>query len=91
MTRPRRDLSYTRVPLGWQDQAACQGTPLDWWFQNDDEDRRKVADYHQAATCCRTCPVVQQCGTWATTHLPEGFAAGLTPAQRRRKHWKENR
>lgn len=43
-------------PAPWQDQAACQGWPPEWWTHRVGQWRNP-----QARKVCRSCPVAAEC------------------------------
>ena len=42
--------------LAWMDSAACQGAPAEFFYAED-----AGAQYREAKTFCRACPVVAEC------------------------------
>jgi WhiB family redox-sensing transcriptional regulator len=74
----------------WRHQAACNNRPTDYWFPEQSRTTTTITPANQLAiTICHTCPVQQQCLTWALTK-PEthGIWGGLTAEQRRQLHLK---
>jgi len=66
--------------VSWEDQAACKGTPIDWWFPravgstDADPEYDASAIPPQALKRCERCTVFVQCaataaryGVWAAT------------------------
>lgn len=49
------------------------------WLADQTDDTRLA----EAATICRSCPILQACRTWVLNQDVSGIAAGLTPAMRR--------
>jgi WhiB family transcriptional regulator, redox-sensing transcriptional regulator len=69
--------------LDWHNQAACNGLG-DVMFPKA-QPGRIGADYREALSICRGCPVVNECLTWAlAAEEPHGCWGGMAPAQRRR-------
>lgn len=69
-------------PLGWQDRAACAGTPIEWWFPSS---RSDINVMKAAIAVCGHCPVKADCLDYALSDLPtrdHGIWAGTTPEQR---------
>lgn len=69
----------------WRHLAACRGHNPDYWFPQQSRTATTITPAAQKAiTICKTCPVQQQCATWAT-NKPEthGIWGGLTAEQRR--------
>lgn len=70
----------------WRHQAACNGRDTEYWFPPQNRTRTEITPAAQQAItiCTTTCPVQQQCLTWALTK-PEnhGIWGGLTAEQRR--------
>ena len=59
----------------WIDHAACGGD--DWTVWIEHPSRVSPAELEQARQICRTCPVLAQCTTWASTDPNfQGVAAG---------------
>lgn len=70
----------------WRKRAACRNHDPEMWFPIG---KGPLADYQydQARQICLSCPVISQCEQWAAAVRPEwGMLAGLTPAERRRRH-----
>lgn len=80
----------------WREVAACQGTPLSWWFPNHGVSPG-VDMYPEARTICGRCPVTVECLedagadqrvrytdslTRAHGGAGGGFRAGLTASER---------
>lgn len=70
----------------WRHKAACKNKPSEWWFPDDGSRTHTTLkpENHHAIQICKTCPVQQQCATWAITK-PEhhGIWGALTAEQRR--------
>lgn len=63
----------------WRDQAACQGHDPELWFPHESETGQP------AKQICGTCPVREQCLTWAIDHKQDyGIWGGLNHNQRKR-------
>lgn len=56
---------HTDADLPWHQRAACRGTSLDLWFN----DEMQVARGRERAAkdVCLGCPVLGFCGTWVQT------------------------
>ena len=71
-------------PCGeWADLAACKGRDAAIFYPTPLR-RGWSADYSQAITICRSCPVQTPCLAHALEHSEEGCWGGTTPEQRRR-------
>lgn len=73
----------------WREAAACLDAPEDVSFFPDRED---VAGIAKAKAICATCPVADECLTWAIeSNQTEGIWGGHTPKERRafRRRWLE--
>ena len=73
----------------WREAAACLDVPEDVSFFPDKEDLRAIA---KAKAICATCPVADECLTWAIeSKQAEGIWGGHTPKERRtlRRRWLE--
>jgi WhiB family redox-sensing transcriptional regulator len=73
-------------PFEWMDSAACADSSVELFFPVKGE------SYARAKSICGRCPVVEQCRAaidWAERELKpsavQGFYAGETPADRRRR------
>lgn len=68
----------------WQVNAACRGAGVDLFF-NPDSERGKSKRMREAAAkaVCVTCPVIEQCLSWAmTVGEPYGVWGGMTADER---------
>lgn len=65
----------------WREQAACLGTDPEAWF-GDDQKERFQAD-SALKRICASCPVQDECLSWAVRHEANGFWAGTMPRERR--------
>ncbi len=86
--RPTRQAFALPTPLAehwdWQVQAACRGLSTDLFFKADDEPRsHKASREAQAKAVCYTCPVVEECLTWALTVGETEGVWGATTADER--------
>lgn len=77
------------VVLDWRDLAACNGHDPDLFFPAGETGpaARKIA---KAKTICASCPVVEDCLTYAIeTNQVAGVWGGLTEDERRpvRRRW----
>lgn len=73
----------------WREAAACLDVPEEVSFFPDKEDLRAIA---KAKAICATCPVADECLTWAIeSKQAEGIWGGHTPKERRtlRRRWLE--
>lgn len=61
------------------DQAACIGTPIDWWFPESPDHVPP-----EAAALCAECPVRRRCHSHALRHEDAGVWAGTSEKGRRR-------
>ena len=70
----------------WQDRAACRG-PLGAVFfppPTTERKREKLAREAKAKAICRTCPVMQDCRSYAIEiREPHGVWGGLSEQERR--------
>jgi WhiB family redox-sensing transcriptional regulator len=48
-------------PEAWRSQAACRGAPIDWFYPE------RGGTLHEARRLCRSCPVSDDCLTYAMT------------------------
>ena len=69
--RGRRTIA--RPPGAWADDGTCSSHPLDLWNSPALHERR------EAAAICATCPVLDNCRTWAHS-LPRGDRWGVIAA-----------
>lgn len=76
---PPTSLTLTPPDAEWMAKAACRGM---WWLMESTED----ADVKAARDLCRSCPVWEDCRTWALSlpprHEVAGMAGGLTEEER---------
>lgn len=73
----------------WREAAACLEVSEDVTFFPDREDLAAIA---KAKAICSTCPVADECLTWAIeSNQTEGIWGGHTPKERRtlRRRWLE--
>lgn len=73
----------------WREAAACIDAPADVTFFPDKEDLTGIV---KAKAICATCPVADECLTWAIeTNQSEGIWGGHTAKERRklRRRWIE--
>ncbi len=73
----------------WREAAACLDAPDDVTFFPDREDVEAIG---KAKAICATCPVADECLTWAIeSNQPDGIWGGHTPKERRtlRRRWLE--
>jgi len=74
--------------MTWQDQSACKGQPLEWFFFSD---IRSEVVFPQVAELCASCPARFDCLNFAiTTTGMVGIWAGTTTAERMKLR-RENR
>jgi WhiB family transcriptional regulator, redox-sensing transcriptional regulator len=69
--------------IAWREQAACVGTPTEWWFPVDDHGRA-VADEvpYEADRLCGVCPVRSECYDHALRSERYGVYAGIHEVRR---------
>lgn len=75
--------------IPWREAAACLDVGDEVSFFPDKEDLVGIA---KAKAVCATCPVADECLTWAIeTNQSEGIWGGHTPKERRalRRRWLE--
>ena len=73
----RLDVEEAEARIAWVAQARCKGTDPDQLFVRGGAQRK-------AATICRHCPVLMQCGADALDNRVEfGVWGGMTERQRR--------
>ena len=74
------DLGPVTTKWAWQAAAACRGMSIDLFYGADSlRGRSKRAHEVQAKFICASCPVTEQCLTWAIdVGEPEGIWGGLT-------------
>lgn len=82
LTPPKRKLRKlpagrgTQIGYGsWVKRAACGG---------DSDVFEDLDAVDLALTICNSCPVLNECRTWALLNAVDGVAGGLTPFERRR-------
>ena len=64
----------------WHAEAACRGTPPDWWWPG-----RGAHVPEEALALCAACPVASECLAWALAHPSlVGTCAGTDELDRRR-------
>jgi hypothetical protein len=78
---------YAASEVRWQDDALCNGAPLET-FVPDKEDE---AGLEAAQTYCNPCPVRATCLRYALTYGQRGYWGGTDTAERRRLKAKKNR
>jgi WhiB family redox-sensing transcriptional regulator len=68
----------------WQLNAACRGAGVDLFFNPDSErGKSKRTREANAKAVCATCPVMQQCRSWAmSVGEPYGVWGGLSADER---------
>lgn len=72
--------------MTWRDQAACAGTPIEWWFPSDSNGQAMPNHVPaQAAERCAACPVRRQCARHALRHEEWGVFAEMSENERRRQ------
>lgn len=71
------------LDLKWAEHAACVGTPMSWWFP-ENESGHPVPDHVPAAAAerCAGCPVRRECMGHAVAHELFGVWAGLSEEAR---------
>jgi WhiB family redox-sensing transcriptional regulator len=78
---------HSLPPTGdWEHKGACRGYPPEI-FVFDKTGMRQTeieAREAQAKRICATCPVLEQCRTYAREHKPDGIWGGETPVERRK-------
>lgn len=81
----------------WEDDAACCGKRLDWWFPPNTANPRNARGVVSrggnrtavdvspiAASICAGCPAATPCLDYALRHNVDGIWAGTTPHDRHR-------
>jgi WhiB family redox-sensing transcriptional regulator len=74
----------------WEAQAACQDTPIEWWFGTERAfgDRQPVRTRQQTAQAkaiCARCPVLDDCRRWAMeSGITYGIVGAMTEPERKR-------
>lgn len=63
----------------WRKQAACEGYPTDWWFEDPTSEEGK-----RAIEICEGCPVKDECHEWAMEHEDWGIWGGIGQKERKR-------
>lgn len=85
-------IGYTLIDLSvtpWREAAACLDVPDDVTFFPNKED---VASIAKAKAICASCPVADECLTWAIeSNQGDGIWGGHTAKERRtvRRRWLE--
>ena len=74
-TEPARD---------WRSRAACRDADPETFFPVAEAGPAYERQVAEAKAVCAGCPVRSECLDEALARIPEGVAAGLTPAERRR-------
>jgi len=64
--------------MEWAKQGACLGTPVEWWFP-EDEAKLEPDPRH----ICRKCPVKADCLAWALDYERYGIWADTLAWERR--------
>ena len=62
------------------DGAACRGMDVDQFF----EGAENPAVRKELKKMCNSCPILDECQTWALKHEPFGYWGGLSADERRR-------
>lgn len=76
------------MPQPWEEQAACQDTPIELWFgiERDPGIKKSFRTQEQSAQAkaiCASCPVLDECRSWALeSRIPFGIVGGLTERER---------
>lgn len=78
---------YAASEVRWQDEALCNGVPLDV-FVPDKEDPEGL---EIARRYCNPCPVRNTCLRYALTYGQRGYWGGTDTAERRRLKAKKDR
>ncbi len=69
----------------WQEDAACRGRDLDLFFSRDDDNRDRAVEL------CLSCPVQEQCLSFALEHGEMHGIWGGMGGTERRSHIRERR
>ena len=76
------------MPQPWEEQAACQDSPIELWFGDEHDPGIKKSFRTQEQTAhakaiCAACPVLSECRSWALeSGIPFGIVGGLTERER---------
>lgn len=75
---PKPNVVKPKATHGWQDEAACVGRPLQWFFSDSDSrGLRGQSDRQKGFAVCASCPVTKQCHDNAVANLEQnGVWAG---------------
>lgn len=83
----RLTTSYAASEVRWQDDALCNGTPLEVFVP----DKETSEGLENARTYCNPCPVRDICLRYALTYGQRGYWGGTDTAERRRLKAKKDR
>ena len=77
------DWTIVNIPYeDWMAHNICGEVGGDLWFPEDGKGHS--SNYTKARAICHRCPVVDECGQYATTHqIVHGMWGGLAPMERR--------
>jgi len=64
--------------LEWRTRGACVGNPPHYWYSDI------AAEQAKAIRICNTCPVIDECKSYALGHREYGIWGGITELARRR-------
>ena len=82
--RSRRARTPRRSPANWADLAACRGMTATFFpAQGEREETRRERE-EMARRICRSCPVLEECRSWARLHREYGFWGGESEEDRAR-------
>lgn len=77
---------------GWYALAACANKPMHWFFGHDEDSQRpklNIAELERARKVCFSCPVQEECLSWALEHHEEFGVWGGTTGRDRAKWWRK--
>jgi WhiB family redox-sensing transcriptional regulator len=84
--RARPPVFPQRNEMAWRTRGGCRGHDPEGWFPIYEgwPTSALTAQHEWAVAICRTCPVLEQCRTWALQHRERhGIWGGLWAHERR--------
>lgn len=67
--------------MQWIEEGSCRDRPRQLWFQEGNSKRAKI-NTERAIQICNSCPVVQECRTYAMRNEAYGTWGGLSELDR---------